>query len=301
MKQFRRFAAARLLPAFVLLPAVVLAAPITFNTALPIADGEFLFRQQFRWLRSSDDPTAQDREVRAHAALSVLGYGVNRDLAFFAVVPYIDKTHEIGSASPTIKRGAAGVGDLSAFARYTFLQHNATARTSRLAAFGGLSAPTGDDDAHDNFGRLPPALQTGSGTWNFFGGLVATHQTLAYQLDGQLSYRENRENRDFEAGDETRFDLSWQHRLWPRKLDGGVPGFFYAVLELNVLHRGKNRLAGVSDPDSGGDTVWLSPGLQYVTRRWILETVVQKPVSQSLNGAALENDWIISAGFRVNF
>ena len=52
-----------------MLPAIVLltfsmgmsrwagAAPITFNTALPVAEGEFVFREQLRWLRSSDDPS----------------------------------------------------------------------------------------------------------------------------------------------------------------------------------------------------------------------------------------------------
>ena len=35
-------------------------------------------------------------------------------------------------------------------------------------------------------------------------------------------------------------------------------------------------------------------------KRWVLEAVVQKPISQNLNGAALENDWIITASFRLN-
>ena len=133
------------------------------------------------------------------------------------------------------------------------------------------------------------------------GGLVATYQSLAYQLDGQVSYRDNREANNFEAGDETRLDLSWQYRLWPRKLSSGVPGFFYGVLEANYLHQGKNQLDGQSDDNSGGDTVWLSPGLQYVTKRWVLEAVVQKPITQNLNGTALQNDQIVTTSFRMNF
>src|SRR3546814_2740584 len=165
-----------------------------------------------------------------------------------------------------IRRDNSGVGDATVFARYTFWQHDAPARTLRLAGFGGVTAPTGADAARDRFGRLPQRLQDGTGAWNRFGGLVASYQTLAFEIDGQLSYRANRGAKAFEAGDETRLDLSSQVRLWPRQLSGGVPGLLYGVLELNVLHQGRDRFAGQRDHDSGGDSVALSPGDRKSTR-----------------------------------
>jgi len=282
-------------------PFMAVAAPITFNTALPVAEDEFVFRQQLRWLRSSDDPGGMDRDMRAFASISVLGYGVNSRLALFGVLPWMDKSLDMTVAGDKIERENRGLGDLTGFARYTLWQDDAPGRTFRLGGFAGLTAPTGKDDESDRFGRLPPPLQDGSGAWNGFGGLVVTWQTLDYQFDGQLSDRRNREANDFEAGDETRLDLSWQQRLWPRELSGGVPGFLYGVLELNWLHQGKNRINGQDDPNSGGNTLWLSPGLQYVTKRWVLEAVVQKPVAQDLNGTALENDIIVTTSFRIKF
>jgi hypothetical protein len=277
------------------------AAPLTFNTALPVAEGEYGFRQQFRALRSGDDPGPMNREMQARAAVSVLGRGINSGLAVFGALPYVDKTLELTATGSRIKRDNRGLADAAGFARYTLHRADARGRTFRLAAFGGLTAPTGNDDEADGLGRLPPALQNGTGAWDGFAGAVATWQTLNYQFDGQFSYRENREANGFEVGDQTRLDLSWQQRLWPRHLSGGVPGFLYGVLEMNLLHEEKNRLDGRANADSGGDTVWLSPGLQYVTKRWVVEAVVQKPVVQNLNGAALENDWIFTTGFRVKF
>ncbi|MCG8612544.1 MAG: transporter [Pseudomonadales bacterium] len=282
-------------------PSTATTAPITFNTALPVAEGEFVFRQQLRWLGSGDDPSGLDREMEAFAAISVLGYGVNSKLTLFCVQPWTDKSLELTADGSAIERNNQGLGDFTAFSRYTLWQKDAPGRTFRLAGFGGLTAPTGEDDASDRFGRLPPPLQNGSGAWDGFGGLVATWQTLDYQLDGQISYRANGEANEIEAGDETRLDLSWQQRLWPRELEGGVPGFLYGVLELNWLYQDKHRVDGQRDDDSGGDTLWLSPGVQYVTKRWVLEAVVQKPVSQNLNGTALENDWIATTSFRMNF
>lgn len=131
--------------------------------------------------------------------------------------------------------------------------------------------------------------------------MIATYQTLDYEIDAQVSYKANTEANGFEFGDEFRFDASLQYRLWPRELGGGVPGFLYGVIETNLLHQAKNEIGGTNDPNSGGTKLFLSPGLQYVTKRWVLEAIVQLPVVQDLNGTELEDDFIVRAGFRVNF
>jgi hypothetical protein len=132
-------------------------------------------------------------------------------------------------------------------------------------------------------------------------GTVATYQTLDYQVDAQISYKANTEANGFEFGDELRLDGSLQYRLWPRELGAGVPGFLYGVIEANLLHRDENEINGIEDGDSGGTSLHLSPGLQYVTKRWVVEAIVQIPVVQDLNGAAQEDDFTVLAGFRVNF
>ena len=144
-------------------------------------------------------------------------------------------------------------------------------------------------------------MQPGSGSWDPFAGIVATYQVLEFQLDTQASYRINTEANGFEFGDVARFDASLQYRLWPRTLGAGVPGFLYGLLEANLIHSDNNESAGVEDGNSGGTTLFLVPGLQYVTKRWIVEGAVQLPVFQNLNGTALEKDFVARAGFRFNF
>ncbi len=278
-----------------------LAAPITFNTALPVAKEEFLFRQQFIVMQSGDDPSGAKRDRSETMSATTLAYGINNRLALFGVLPYRDIDLSMNMGAGKIKRSNSGLGDVSAFARYIFQQNNQPGRTLRLAAFAGLKAPTGDDTARDSLGTLPPPLQLGTGSWDAFGGMVITGQTLDYQLDAQLSYRINNEANHFEAGDVLRLDASLQKRIWPRELSSGVPGFVYAVLELNAINQDKNTVNGADDNNSGGTRILLAPGLQYVTRRWIAETAVQFPVSQNLNGTALELDTIARAGVRVNF
>lgn len=277
------------------------SAPITFNTALPVQENGWVLREQFIYDKNSRDPSPANRDVRVSGLVSVLGYGVSRDLTLFGVLPYLDKRLDMDMGGQRVSRSDQGFGDLMVIGRYTAYESNVLGRTFRVAPFLGVKAPTGHDDAQDGLGRLPPPIQLGSGSWDWLGGAVATYQTLDFQVDTQLSYRANREANGFRFGDVSGLDVSFQYRLWPQKLGGGVPAFFYGVLEANLIHAEKNRISGVADPNSGGTTLFLSPGLQYVTKKWILEAGVQIPVMQNLNGTALKNDYILNAGFRVNF
>ena len=277
------------------------SAPITFNTALPVAEDEFIFRQQFVFDRSGDDPSGADRDREVFAAVSVLGYGVTSDLAIFGVLPYVDKSLEITSMGVRRTRETRGIGDLTLFGRYTVFKDDIPGRTFRIAPFFGIELPTGEDDETDGLGRLPPSVQAGSGSVDPFGGLVATYLSLDFEIDAQASYKINTEANNFEFGDVARLDASFQYRLWPRSLGSGVPGFLYGILEGNLIHQNKNRSNGAEDPNSGGTSLFLMPGLQYVTKRWIVEGGVQIPVVQDLNGTALEKDFIVRFGFRFNF
>lgn len=277
------------------------AAPITFNTALPVAEGNFVLREQAVVMRSGSDPSGMGRDMAVDGVISVLGYGASEKLAVFGSLPYLVKDLDMHPDGNHVNRSNSGFGDLTLFGRQTLYQRDWPGQTLRVAGFAGLEAPTGEDDKHDAQGRLPPSLQLGSGSWDGFAGIVATWQTLDYQLDGQIAYRNNGAANGFEAGDEWRLDASLQYRLWPTELGAGVPTFLYGVLELNVLERERNRVSGVADSNSGGTTVFLTPGIQYVSKRWVWEAVLQTPVQQDLNGTALENDFILRAGFRHSF
>ncbi len=73
------------------------------------------------------------------------------------------------------------------------------------------------------------------------------------------------------------------------------------MLEANGNTGQKARRDGIELGDTGGTTVFLSPGIQFVTRRVIYETSIQIPVVQDLNGGQVETDFVASAGIRVQF
>ena len=282
-------------------PALAVSAPLTFNTATPVATGEYVFRGLAVINRSGTDPGGANRDRTVSAGVMALGYGVTGKLALFGVLPYLDKQLDFDAQQGRATRKASGLGDLSLFARYTFYQRDGVGRSFRVAPFAGVELPTGEGQEHDALGRVPSVLQPGSGAIDGFAGLISTYQSLDYQIDGQLAYRRNGEANGFQAGDEWRLDGSLQYRLWPGTLTTGVPAFLYTVLEAGLKYRSKDEVGGADNPNSGGTTIAITPGLQYVTRRWIIEGAVEIPVLQNLNGLALETDYVVRAGFRVNF
>ncbi|MBI1330932.1 MAG: transporter [Alphaproteobacteria bacterium] len=276
------------------------AAAETFNTALPVARGDFVYRQQFLVMEASGDPTPLNRDERAWGGVSVIGYGVTPAFTLFAMLPYLDKSVDFTMGGARIGRSTRGIGDAVLLGRYTLFNDNVPGRTFRISPFAGVKLPTGRDNATDRLGPLPRGLQLGSGSWDAIAGVVATWQTLDYQIDAQARYKANTSADGLRFGDEARLDASFQYRLWPRTLGTGVPGFLYGIIEANVIHQNRNRFGGLADPNSGGMTLFLDPGLQYVSRRWVLEANVQIPAVQHLNGTAVKSDYGLLFGFRVN-
>lgn len=295
---------ARNIPALAILCAwagAAIAAPLTFNTALPISKDEWILREQFVFMKNTDDPSPMNRRMEVSGLITMLGYGVTRDFAVFGVLPYFDKRLETNMDGANATRSRTGFGDVMLMGRYTVFEDNGPEYTFRIAPFLGVKAPTGSDHARDELGRLPPQLQLGSGSWDWQGGVVASYQTLDWGGDVQLAHQSNGEANGLRAGAVTRLDLSVQRRLWPGTLGEGVPSFLYGGLEANLFHVTKDRVNGLDDANSGGRTLFLTPTLLFVTRKWVLEAGVQVPVSQRLNGAALRNDYILTTGFRLNF
>lgn len=282
-----------------LLTAAPAAAQITTNTALPVTQGRGIIRPMSKVIRATGDGP-MNRELTAFGFPLVGVYGINPRWAVFGVVPILNKNLDVTTPQGRVEREPTGIGDARLFARYTVWTRNRAGQTQRLAPLAGVETPTGDDNETDDFGRLPQPLQLGSGSWDPFAGVVFTWQTLQWQVDVSPVYQVNTKANNFEFGDEARLDVASKYRLWTNDRSSGVPGFFYANLETNLIWQGKNEIRGRDDPNSGGTTWFVAPGLQYITRRVVIEGAVQLPAVQDLNGSALERNFITTVSLRIN-
>ena len=273
----------------------LLSAPINSNVALPVRKGGFIFRSQARWLRATDDPTSSDKQVNVVAITNALVYGVTPDLALFAIFPYIFRNVELTdpSSGKRIDKNDSGIDDLTLISRYTIYAKDYPSGTARFAPLAGIKLPTGDDD-------LEP-ITTESFDLQFGVVSTITWDFGRHEIDADIIYRVNTEAKDFEKGDDLFYDLAYEFRVYPWTLpDVGAPNFLYLVAEANGIFSQKSELNGKTIDNSGGSILFLSPGIQFATKRYILEASIQLPVIQDLNGNQVETDFVFTAGFRVN-
>jgi hypothetical protein len=282
--------------------ADVRAGPITSNTALPVHDGELIFREQAIWMRSTGDASPLQMNLNVLVAPTVLIYGVNADLMVMGVLPFMHKQVAVTTPTARTTRSTDGFGDALAAVRYTVLAIDRPGETFRVAPLAGLKLPTGAQNEGDALGRFPQPFQLGTGSWDPLGGVILTWQTLRRELDVSATYQLRTEANGFRAGDEARGDASFQYRLVPwGKLGPGVPSYLFGVVETAAIWDGKNQVSGTDDPNSGGFTWYVTPGLQWISKRSVIEGAVQIPVVQRLNGTALKNDFIAVLSFRQSF
>ena len=261
--------------------AAAFAAPITFNTALPISEDELILREQLIYTEFSG-PSA---DVDQLTALTVGGYGVTPKWSVFGVLPL---TH-IDADIDGVSLQSFNLGNISLFSRYEIYRKDGRGRTTRLAPLIGLRVPTGETGL------------TSDGSTDIFGGLIATIATTKYNLGGQIVYTENGEADIFEAGNTLAFDASLQYRLWNSGFDADNPSFLFGVIEGNITRQGNSSLDGAVAPNTDGTRLSISPGIQYVRQRWIADLALTIPIVDSFDTADLAPNYSVLTSLRVNF
>lgn len=258
-----------------------LAAPITFNTALPVSEDEVILRQQFIFTQAS----GPDADIDSLTTVSVGGYGVTSKWSVFGVLPI---TH-IEREAAGFESDTFGLGDVVLFSRYEILRLDKKGATTRIAPLLGVRLPTGDTG------------ETSDDSLGVFGGLIATLATTDFNLGGQVVYTANSEANEFEAGDTLAFDTSLQYRVWPKSLSADTKGFLFGVIEGNVTWQDDARFSGARARQSGGTSLSLSPGLQYVTQRWIVDAAVTVPIVNDFSSDRVRPDYSALTSLRFNF
>jgi hypothetical protein len=239
-----------------------------------------------------------------------LAYGVSDDLTLSARLPYVDRQNiregeiEDGEAEAHDHGDSSGIGDLSLLAQYRFLEH----RTLDASVIGGVKAPTGKTDERDGGQKLDTEFQPGTGSWDWlFGGSasisadrIGLHANVLYNLTTEGS-------QDTEIGDAFFYNLGVVYSL---SADDGESHHDHQhshlkwdlMLELNGEYRDKNDVDGDKDDNTGGDVIFLSPGVRLSSSdRWSLFLSVGKSVYDDFNGRQTDVDYRMVGGFGFAF
>lgn len=264
------------------LPTSVQAVGINTDNALPVAKQHFVIRTQTRYTFADDDPSGTGRRLHQLQFPTALVYGVTAKTTFFGMVSFVYRDLSGGEAG--------GIGDLTFLARQEIAKKDWPLKTWRLALLGGLEIPSGDDPFSSHSIDFPL-------------GLVTSLQTHRFEIDADVGYKINTEGNSTNHGDNLFYNLAYQHRILPLRLpEAGIPNQLNLVLEVNGQWTQKDKtVGGAVNTNSGGTTIFLSPGLQYVMKRVILETSFQYPILQELNGSQLKTTFAVNGGMRIQF
>jgi hypothetical protein len=256
-------------------------------------------------------------------------YGVTNDLMVTLRLPYVRRTG-IRAAEPgrhdeieVENHGSpSGLGDLSLLGQYRLL--NDRRSETEAALLLGFKAPTGETGERSHGELLEAEFQPGSGSWDGSFGVALTHRIGLWSFDSNVLYTLVTEGtQETDLGDLFLYNAAISYRLVG--LGEASPMFHGAhshadgddghghvhaepgepaldlVLELNGEWHGKQETAGITDENSGGNTLYLSPGLRLSADRWSGFLSVGIPVVTDLNGIQAEPDWRLTAGTSLSF
>ncbi len=280
----------------------VWASGINSTSGLTPSEEQTIIRIQARYKRVSDDPTSLNRDTWTLSVPTTIVYGFTQDFAGIVTIPYIYRKQRTSSGSDRITRKTFGLGDITLLGKYRVYRKNLPGGTSGLSLLGGIELPTGRSGDSDAEGKVPRNLQVGSGSWDPIVGVAYSTVSLEDEWDFNLTYQFNTEAHNFEFGDTLKYNIAYLRRIWPKELpEEGVYTPLFAVLELNGVWNQRNRDESGSVTASGGNTIFLSPGFQMITKHYIAETSIQIPVLQKLNGTQVETDYVIVASLRFTY
>jgi Putative MetA-pathway of phenol degradation len=268
------------------------------------------------------------------------GYGLTADFTVSARLPVVVRTdikeaaheHSGGGAPPigTVEflGDSAGIGDLTLLGQYRF--YNDRAARTELALLLGVKAPTGATNRHTDTGELFDAeFQPGSGSWDGLFGLAATKRIGPWSFDANVLYvlaTEGTQNTDL--GDRVLYNAAVAYRLTggapglgpmqlgalPDPMWHGGPGTHHhahqeaaagpaldLVLELNGEWHAKEVQSGIKDPNSGGNTLYLAPGVRFSKDNWSSYVSVGIPIINDLNGIQAEPEVRVVTGVAITF
>jgi Putative MetA-pathway of phenol degradation len=212
-----------------------------------------------------------------------------------------------------VDRGSSfGFSDVTLLGQYRFF--NDKKAHTEAAVLLGVKAPTGLTNRVDNQGLLFDAeFQPGTGAWNGLFGLAVTKRFGSWSLDGNVLYvLSSTGTQDTNLGDRFLYNAALSYRLTGATaeknghthmhLGGDLPAPMYhggpkgnmghsqaepaasptsaldLVVELNGEWHDRQVTAGVTDQNSGGTAIYISPGLRLSYDRWSTYVSLAIPV-----------------------
>lgn len=241
-----------------------------------------------------------------------LSYGATEKLSISARLPYIKRENiresEIEGGLPEAHThgNSSGTGDLLLLAQHQITKNGST----ETAILYGVKAPTGNAGEKDLDGiKFETEFQPGTGSWDFLlGGSISKNSgNIGYHAN--ILYNKTTEgSQSTKIGDAISCNAALTYRLHQghdghdheHQSDTGNNKIKWDLsVELNGETRQKNKISSVSENNSGGNVVLLSPGVRVSSGKFSGFISYGVPVVEDQNGIQTDINSRIIAGISL--
>lgn len=267
-------------------------APVETSGSLPIPDGRFVGFVKLdhaKW--ETFTPETDDERDFSSYWVAGLGYGVTPYLSTYVVLPYIlqkleDNSFNTFGIGDIAIGGALGFKYQDGFRLVPAKQTLDELKNWHFSVYSAVTLPTGDPNLRNADGDIVPTLAPGVGEPTLTLGLSAMKQvsdrgTLAMEASHVWfqEYTYDDGNRT-QFGNQLRLNAGVAYRLYTRpdprlRLD--------ASMEVNYLSVERERTNGLPTVATGGETLYLTPGLRLTYRSVSAAFALKLPTWKDLN------------------
>ena len=241
-----------------------------------------------------------------------LSYGATENLSISARLPYIKRENiregelEGGVPEAHTHGDSSGEGDLILLSQYRVLERTSTV----VSILFGIKAPTGETHEEDDDGvRFETEFQPGTGSWDFLLGASVSKSSGNFGYHANILYNKTTEgSQSTEIGDAISYNAASTYRIYDSHAThehDHHAGSEYSGLkldlsvELNGETRRKNKISGVSEDNSGGTIVYVSPGVRVSSGKFSGFISYGIQVVENQNGVQTDVDSRIVAGISL--
>jgi len=261
---------------------------------------------------SSAAPTEAHSDIHSTKTLTVpqvfAAIGVTNDLTLGTRFSYVRRddvltAHEHGEEFHD-QGNPDGFGGVSFFGQYRIFRSEDD--LNHLSVVVGLKTPTGATRQRDKAGELFEVhSQPSGGSWNPSAGLSFTRAMGKFSFDSSVLYTVATSGaRSTDLGDIFEYNFALSYAFVGEAKDAlfssSNQSQWTGILEINGAWQDYIETHGVRDPNSGGNIVWISPGIRYSGgSNWNTALSIGTPIVKDTNGFQTDPDYRITFRFVI--
>jgi len=280
--------------------------PMSGNLGMPSADKNTVqlavshdFNRLTRFQTGRNELTSKEFSRETNSILVEAGYSLSQKWSVDVFLSWVRQKRDNRLAG--VQQTTSGIGDATLLLKYRLL--------SSLNVGAGIKAPLGASDFTFTEGGirspLPLDLQPGSGAWDgvFWANYTTTLKFLrpSTTFSTTTTFRLTGKNDEFfsstyEVGNEFLINTSVSDRFLLGTL------IFDPSFGINYRRQGTDISFEFENPNSGGDFVFINPGIAYqATPDLTFQVNSSIPVYQQVGGTQVANSFRINTGVFYRF